>query len=111
MSAWSDEFDAITTRPERSMCNAIHAWSIETQKGINARGPTSLCQKMTHATKIAFALFANSSNKENRTVSRDSLVLNSLGQRDQSHEPAAVISNSGCEQSAVALRDCKIRVP
>src|SRR5436853_37489 len=110
MSAWANKVDAITTRAERAMRNAIHAWSIETHKRVNACGPTSLRKKMTNTAQVSFALFAHCSNEQNGTVDRDSFVLNCLGQCDQGRQAAAVVCDSGCKKSAVALDDVEIGV-
>src|SRR5690348_15204027 len=110
MSAWSSEFDAITTRSERAIRDAIQPRSIETEKRINLGSPAAFRQQMTNAAQISFTLFADCSYKQQRTLNRYSLVLNGLGVRDEGRESTAVIRDSRRIQFLIAFDDREIRV-
>src|SRR5215510_10833285 len=110
MSAWSSEFDAITTRSERSVGNAIKAWSIKTQKRINLGSPAAFSKQMSNAAQIAFAFLADCSHKQQRTFDRNLLVLNCLGVGDERCKSTTIVGDSGRKQLVIAFDDCEISV-
>src|SRR5256885_6053747 len=65
---------------------------------------------MPHASQVSLALFTNSADEQNRTLSHDSFGLNRLSQGDQRYEAATVVGDSRREQSVITPHDGKIRV-
>src|SRR5690242_10936392 len=110
MSAWPTHFHAITSRSQRSIRNPINTWTIKTQKRIDVIGPTSFRKQMTNATQVSLALFAHSSDKQNRTFERYSFRLNRLRECEQCDESTTIISNAGRKQLVRAPRDFEARV-
>src|ERR1044071_4218185 len=110
MSTLSTYLNTITMRSECAIGDAIESWSIKTQKHIDVRGPASFRKKMTHATQIPLAFFANRSNEQDRTFDRYLLCLNRLRQRNQSRKPTPIVRDSRSEEFSAAPGNSEVRI-
>src|ERR1044072_383385 len=110
MPAWSSNLNPVTMRSEGAIGNAIDSWSIKTQKRIDLRRPTPFRKKITNATQISLAFFANCSHEQYRTLDRYLLYLNCLGECNQSREPAAIVGDSRSKQFSAAPGNGEVRV-
>src|SRR6185369_1083199 len=110
MSAWSSELDAITTRSQRAIRDAIESWSIKTQERIDGGSPPTFRQKITNTAQVPFALFADCTHKQQRTFERYALVLNDVGNRDKRCKPTTIVRNPWRKQLILTLMDGEVSV-
>src|SRR6185369_5360700 len=89
VAARPNHLDAVTTRPERPICNAIQPRSIETNERINLRSQAAPGEQVTNTAQVSLAFFTNGSNEQYRTLDRNLFGTDCLCESDQRSQTTA----------------------
>src|SRR6185369_3593869 len=110
VAARPNHLDAVTTRSERPICNAIQTRSIETDKRINLRSPPAPGEQVTNAAQVSLAFFSNRPDEQYRTLDRNLFSTDYLCESDQRSQTTAIVGDTRREEFVIASRNCEVSI-